>query len=94
MAATRTIFPMVRCHPLSGAVNETGQVASPGCWATGGFIIDDSVQPDTEAGASEMYFIDLTNAAGGPSLGTYSSSLCTTGDTATIDGIQASQSAP
>ena len=84
----------VSAPTLSGAVNETGQVASPGCWATGGFIIDDSVQPGTEAGASEMYFIDLTNAAGGPSLGTYSSSLCTTGDTATIDGIQASQATP
>jgi hypothetical protein len=79
---------------LSGAVNETGLVSFPGCWATGGFIIDNDVQTGTEAGASEMYFIDLTNAAGGPAVGTYSSSLCTTGDTSTINGIQAKQVVP
>lgn len=84
----------VSAPTLSGAVNETGSVASPGCWATGGFIIDNDVQSGTEAGASEMYFIDLTNAAGGPSVGTYTSSLCTTGDTSTINGIQARQNTP
>jgi hypothetical protein len=71
-------------------------VGSPGCWATGGIVIDNSVQTGTLAGASQIYFIGLNgDKAGGPTSGTYTSTGCTAGSAgATIHATQALQSGP
>jgi hypothetical protein len=61
-----------------------------GCWATGGFVIDNSDQSTT--GAQQIYFLNLNGAsAGGPAGAT--SSNCTSG-TATLNATQAAQSSP
>lgn len=66
-----------------------------GCWATGGIVIDNSVPTGTLAGTSQIYFIGLgSNAAGGPTLGTQTSSNCTAGTAGTIAATQAQQSNP
>ncbi len=63
---------------------------SSGCWATGGFVIDNSDQSTT--GAQQIYFMNLNGAsAGGPAGAT--SSNCTSG-TATLNATQAAQSSP
>ncbi len=74
-------------------------VARPGCWSTGGIIIDNSVPAGTGTGeltgASEIYTLELNgNGAGGPIHGTYTSSTCTAADTATPIALQGAQSNP
>ncbi len=86
-------------NPAAVVISGTGlNVTTPGtngCWATGGIVIDNSLPTSTLAGASQTYFIGLGgNAAGGPTLGTKTSSNCTTGVAATISATQASQSNP
>ena len=86
--------------PHSSSIVEVGSglnVTTPGssgCWATGGLIIDNSVLSGTLAGASELYFVNLSGAtAGNPS--SVTSSGCTSVGTATIiDAVQASQTNP
>jgi len=46
-------------------------------------------------GASQIYLLELNgNGAGGPTHGTYTSSTCATGDTATPIALQGAQTAP
>jgi hypothetical protein len=66
-------------------------VVSPGCWATGGIVIDNS-DPTTMLGASQVYFINLYgNTAGGA--GGATSGQCATGSRNIIQAVQASQAA-
>jgi hypothetical protein len=73
----------------SGSLNLTN-VGSPGCWATGGIVIDNS---DTgTAGASQVYFINLNgNNAGGPWDNYVTSGKCAVSGGAFIQAVQASQ---
>ena len=75
---------------LSGSSNVNAE-GNPGCWATGGIVVDNS---STTTGASQIYFVNLNgNGAGGPTSGT--SALCTNNvGTNTILAVQASQSSP
>jgi hypothetical protein len=76
---------------LAGSGLPVTTPASPGCWATGGIVIDnyDTVM----TGASQIYFVNLNGAvAGGPSGAT--SSACAAGTSPTINAVQASQSNP
>ncbi len=80
----------------TGPTNVGGQpvttVGTPGCWSTSGIEIDNSA---TSTGASNIYVLALNgNVAGGPTLGTNTSSTCGTGDSATPFAYQFSQSAP
>jgi len=61
-----------------------------GCWATGGFVIDNSDNLTT--GAQQIYFVNLNGASAGGASGN-TSSACTTG-TANLNATQASQSNP
>jgi len=62
-------------------------VSSPGCWATGGIVIDNS---DPSAGASQVYFIGLNgNSAGGA--GGATSGKCKAGSGNNLLGYQAAQ---
>jgi hypothetical protein len=73
---------------LSGSLN-VNNVGSPGCWATGGIVIDNSDLIDP---GSQAYFINLNgNEAGGPTAGTYTSSQCASGTGNTIQAVQATQ---
>ncbi len=86
-------------NPSAIALSGTGlNVTTPGtngCWATGGIVVDNSVPTGTLAGASQTYFIGLgSNAAGGPTLGTKTSTNCTAGTAGTIAATQTSQSNP
>ncbi len=75
---------------LSGSLNSTN-VGSPGCWAAGGIVIDNS---DTGPGASQAYFISLNgNNAGGPWDNYVTSGECASGSSAFIQAVQASQEA-
>jgi hypothetical protein len=75
---------------FSAGMNVTN-IASPGCWASGGLVIDNSVPSGTMAGASQVYFINLNgNTAGGA--GGAASSGCASGSGNPIQGVQASQS--
>jgi hypothetical protein len=70
-----------------------------GCWSTSGIIVDNAVPTGTGAGqmtgASQIYLLELNgNGAGGPTHGTYTSSTCTAGDTATPIALQGGQTAP
>ena len=68
---------------------------TPGCWTTGGIIVDNAVASGTLAGASQIYLYALeANGAGGPTAGTYASANCTNADTNTPSVYQESQSAP
>ena len=63
-----------------------------GCWATGGIVIDNS---SALAGASQTYFLGLgSNAAGGPTGTTQTSTNCNAGTASTSSATQASQSNP
>jgi hypothetical protein len=81
-------------NPSSVAISGSGlNVTTPttnGCWATGGIVIDNSVQSGTLAGASEIYAVNLNGnasaATGTGCSGTVASAI--------IDGVQASQSSP
>jgi hypothetical protein len=65
---------------------------TPGCWATGGILPDNSA---TATGASQIYFVNLNGAtAGGAGGGTPTSTNCAAGAGPTIDATQASQSSP
>lgn len=67
-------------------------VGAPGCWATGGIVVDNS---STLAGASQIYFIRFSgNNAGGPTGNTPISTSCATGTGNNINAVQASQSSP
>ena len=68
-------------------------IATPGCWSTSGIEIDNSA---TSTGASNIYVLAFNgNRAGGPTSGTYTSSTCGTGGSASpITAYQFSQSAP
>jgi hypothetical protein len=79
-----------------GSISESGSglnVTTPGtngCWATGGFVIDNGA---TTAGASQIYFVNLNGiSAGNPIAPT--SSGCTAGSTVVINAVQAAQSTP
>ena len=74
---------------LAGAQNHTN-VGTNGCWPTSGIVVDNDA---TTTGASQIYFISLNGAAAGGAGGA-TSTACSTGAATTIDGIQASQSAP
>lgn len=81
-------------NPTSVSLSGSGlNVTTPdtnGCWATGGFVIDNSDQ--LTSGAQQIYFVNLNGAtAGGPSGNT--SSACTSG-TASLNATQASQANP
>jgi len=76
---------------LSGSLN-VKNVGSPGCWATGGIVIDNSDL--TELGGSQVYFINLNgNNPGGPTGNDVTSSACETGTGNIIQAVQASQAA-
>jgi hypothetical protein len=65
---------------------------TPGCWATGGILPDNSA---TTTGASQIYFVNLNGAAaGGAGGGTPTSSNCAAGAGPTIQATQAQQSNP
>ncbi len=88
-------------NPSSFSTTPVGEtllttVGTPGCWATGGIVIDNSVPSTTLAGAEQLYFLGLNgNTAGGPSLGGESSSGCgTVVDDLIPQAYQESQSAP
>ena len=54
-------------------------LGTPGCWSTGGFVVDNSVPSGTLAGASEIYWFGLNgNSAGGPNGNAGSSCTSTT----------------
>jgi hypothetical protein len=81
---------------VSGAgLNVTAPV-NPGCWASGGIVIDNSTPSGTTAGASQIYFVNLNGATagGGADGATPTSTGCTTGTVPTLNATQASQSAP
>jgi hypothetical protein len=76
-------------------VIDDGTTGNPGCWATGGIVIDNAVPSGTLAGASQIYFINLNgNNPGGPTGGTVTSTNCQTGTGHTINAVQALQSSP
>jgi len=65
---------------------------TPGCWATGGILPDNSA---TSTGASQIYFVNLNGAAaGGAGGGTPTSTNCAAGAGPTIQATQAQQSSP
>jgi hypothetical protein len=64
---------------------------TPGCWSTGGLVIDNS--DITTTGASNIYFLGLNGALAGGPVGK-ASSACTTTATATVNATQASQASP
>ena len=60
-----------------------------GCWATGGFVVDNT---GTAAGESQIYSFELAGAgAGGLSGSTYTSTNCTNGAGPQILAVQAAQ---
>ena len=60
-------------------------VTTPGCWSTGGIIVDNA--DTTPTGTSNLYLLELNgNGAGGPTHNTFTSSACT-GQTATASPI-------
>jgi hypothetical protein len=78
---------------LTGTANVTTPSGS-GCWATGGFVIDND---STSSNASEFYTLELNgNSAGGPVAGAYTSSACYNSgvQTATPIALQDTQDAP
>lgn len=73
--------------PVVGGFNITP--ITSGCWATGGMIIDNGVASGTEAGASQIYYVNLnTNGAGNNSA---VSTSCTAGSVSIINGVQLAQ---
>jgi hypothetical protein len=84
---------------ISGTALDVTDEVNPGCWATSGIEVDNSV-PATGtgslAGASQIYFVNLNgNGSGGPTSGTYTSGNCGKNSVAnSIQAVQASQAAP
>ncbi len=69
-------------------------VGAPGCWATTGIVVDNSVATGTLAGASQIYFINFNgHTAGGPT-GAATSVSCTSATTRALNAVQALQSSP
>lgn len=70
----------------------------PGCWSTGGIIVDNALTGSTspaQIGGSQIYVLGLNgNSPGGPTGGTYTSSVCTNADGATPQAYQESQTSP
>ena len=65
-------------------------VATPGCYSSGGIVVDNSVPSGTEAGASEIYWFGLNgNDAGGPNGN--ASSTCGTTAGAAPNAVQDTQ---
>jgi len=71
---------------------------TPGCWTTSGIVVDNALTGSTtpaQVGGSQIYFLAMNgNGAGGPTLGTYTSSSCTNADTHTPAVYQESQATP
>ena len=66
--------PTLSSSPARAQVTDE---VNPGCWATSGIEVDNSVPTVTLAGASQIYFVNLNgNGAGGPTNGTYTSTVC------------------
>ncbi|MFZ0313779.1 MAG: hypothetical protein WAL85_13810, partial [Candidatus Korobacteraceae bacterium] len=63
-----------------------------GCWATGGFIIDNSDQ--VTSGAQQIYFVNLNGASAGGNAGAGNTSGACTSGTASLNATQASQASP
>lgn len=82
--------------PIVSGNAEVTTVGTPGCWSTGGIIIDNAVPTGTLAGASQIYTFELNgNGAGGPTQGTFTSTSCTAQvDTNTPNAVQAEQANP
>jgi hypothetical protein len=76
---------------LSAYMNITN-VGSPGCWASGGLVIDNSVPSGTLAGASQVYFINLNGVPAGGAGGLTNSSCGSAISGNKIQAVQASQS--
>jgi len=86
-------------NPTTALTTPTGSspaatVGDPGCWSTGGIIVDNSVPTGTGTGemtgASQIYTLELNgNTAGWET--TYTSSGCTTGNSATPIALQDAQ---
>ena len=84
--------PVAPVHAGNG-LNITN-LDAPGCWATTGIVVDNSVAVGTLPGASQIYFINFNgNTAGGPT-GTATSNACAPAAGRTIIATQASQSSP
>ncbi|MGA2170412.1 MAG: hypothetical protein ABSG62_19635 [Terracidiphilus sp.] len=67
----------------------------PGCWSTGGIIVDNALTSPAQTGGSQIYVLGLNgNSPGGPTGGTYTSSECANSDTATPQAYQESQTSP
>jgi hypothetical protein len=74
-------------------------LGTPGCWSTSGIVVDNALPAGSGTGqmtgASQIYLLELNgNGAGGPTHGTYTSSTCAAGDTATPIALQGGQTAP
>ena len=82
--------------PTNVGASQFTTLGTPGCWTTGGIVIDNSVPAGTQVGASQLYFMALNgNSAGGPTSGTGTSGSCGTFSTAnTPSFLQESQTAP
>jgi hypothetical protein len=79
---------------LVGGLPET-TLGTPGCWATGGLVIDNSVASGTQVGASEIYFISLNGyTAGGLSGSTSSNCTGAPFTPVTLNAVQAAQANP
>jgi hypothetical protein len=77
---------------ISGSGLPVTTPGSNGCWATSGITIDNG---GSLTGADQIYFIGLsTNAAGGPTGTTQTSTNCTAGTATTVGATQASQANP
>jgi hypothetical protein len=76
---------------LGGVQNYANDSGTNGCWATGGIVIDNDA---STTGASQIYFTSLNGAEAGEPGTPTSSTYCGTGSPATINAVQASQSAP
>jgi hypothetical protein len=75
--------------PTISGEDATVTAATNGCWSTGGIVIDNSVPSATQVGASEIYWFALNgNGAGGPTLGTFTSTGCTNVVTHAPNAIQ------
>ena len=97
MTGNSTTAEALTIGPILSGNAAVTTATTPGCWSTGGFIVDNAVPSGTLMGASQIYTLELNgNGAGGPTTGTYTSGgLCTTEvDTGTPIGLQGSQAAP
>jgi hypothetical protein len=66
--------------------------ASPGCWATGGLVIDNDATNET--GDQQIYFVKLNGVAAGGQNGSTSSACAVGSSAAIINAVQTSQLKP